>query len=92
MKPKQTRTARANAYRGLAHDFRIKIAQSLFHTSERFPVSQTKIVDDMASTQANVSQHLSKMVEGGVLNSECEGRNVYFYLTELGRKLLKCTK
>ena len=64
--------------RGLADDTRLKIIESL-KDSER-TVSQ--LVDEIGSSQSNISTHLKLLKTTGIVKSRNEGKYVYYSLRD----------
>jgi len=67
----------ADICKTLASPTRLKIIAAL----SRGEMSAGAIVDTLAASKANVSQHLAVMRQRGIVNARRQGLNVYYSLT-----------
>ncbi len=67
----------ADVCKALGHPLRIEIIDLLSDKELCF----SDIMEVTGSLKSNLSQHLSVMVKKGILQSQKEGKNVYFSLT-----------
>jgi ArsR family transcriptional regulator len=64
----------------LAHPARIKIFRYiLLCNSERKPVRNKDLVALFPFAQATISQHLNKLIIGGLIETKQEGTSTYYY-------------
>ncbi|MDR1028414.1 MAG: helix-turn-helix domain-containing protein [Clostridiales Family XIII bacterium] len=69
----------------LAHPARIRIFRYILHrNSERRPVRNKDIVAAFPFAQATISQHLNKLIIGGLIEARPEGTSTYYY-ANIGR-------
>ena len=65
----------------LAHPARINMYRYiLLKNIERTPVRNKDIVEEFSYSQATVSQHLSKLIIGGLITVKNEGTSSYYYI------------
>lgn len=65
---------KAKFFRGLADPTRLSILECLRDGE----VQATKIAERLNQTQSNVSNHLSCLVECGLIKNKRDGRNIYY--------------
>jgi ArsR family transcriptional regulator len=64
----------------LAHPVRIKIFRHILHcNSERKPVRNKDLVAVFPFAQATISQHMNKLIIGGLVETRSEGTSTYYY-------------
>ncbi|MDR0356936.1 MAG: helix-turn-helix domain-containing protein [Clostridiales Family XIII bacterium] len=64
----------------LAHPVRVKIFRYILAcNSERKPVRNKDVVAAFPFAQATISQHMNKLIIGGLVEARPEGASVYYY-------------
>jgi ArsR family transcriptional regulator len=64
----------------LAHPVRIKIFRYILRcNSERKPVRNKDLVEVFPFAQATISQHMNKLIIGGLVDRRAEGTSAYYY-------------
>lgn len=66
---------KANLIKAMAHPIRLCVLDQLIKNGEK---NVTEIVDCMDVTQSNLSQHLSKLRDLGIVESRKEANQVYY--------------
>jgi ArsR family transcriptional regulator len=69
----------ANAIKAIAHPLRLKILCVLGDQE----VSVQEIVEQVGTSQSNISQHLSKLRDKGVLTTRKDANRVYYRIGDL---------
>lgn len=69
----------ARSLKAMAHPLRLKILCILGSAEE---VSVQDIVDQVGTSQSNISQHLSILREKGILNSRKDANKVYYRIND----------
>ena len=78
MEGRQVYELQAEVYKALSNPTRLMIIECI--GTDRKSVAQ--IVDCLGLSKSNVSQHLNYMKALGILCSQKEGKNVYYYLSD----------
>jgi len=73
-------------YKALGQEIRLEMARWLNKYPHLQPGFFAKALDISPSS---VSQHLSTMHEAGLVSREMDGREIFYRLTDLGRKMIK---
>lgn len=68
----------AHCLKAMSHPLRLKILCTLGHSK----VSVQDIVDQVGTTQSNVSQHLGILREKGILACTKDGNRVYYFVDD----------
>lgn len=66
---------RASLIKAMAHPVRLCVLDKLINEGEK---NVTEIVDCMDVTQSNLSQHLSKLRDLGIVEARKEGNLIYY--------------
>ncbi|MBU5668368.1 metalloregulator ArsR/SmtB family transcription factor [Peptoniphilus sp. MSJ-1] len=66
---------RASLVKAMAHPVRLCVLDKLINEGEK---NVTEIVDCMDVTQSNLSQHLSKLRDLGIVEARKEGNLIYY--------------
>jgi DNA-binding transcriptional ArsR family regulator len=74
---------KAKLFRGLGDSTRLSILESL-RAGEK---STSQIVEEIGQSQSNVSNHLSCLLDCGLVKNRRQGRNIYYSLSD--RKVSK---
>lgn len=69
----------ARSLKAMAHPLRLKILCILGSATE---VSVQEIVEQVGTSQSNISQHLSILREKGILNSRKDANKVYYSIND----------
>ncbi|CDZ75472.1 Hypothetical protein ING2D1G_1334 [Peptoniphilus sp. ING2-D1G] len=69
---------KADLLKALGHPIRLCILENLVLHGEK---NVTEIVSCMDASQSNISQHLSKLRDMGIVTSEKDGNQVYYFCT-----------
>ncbi len=72
---KEEMMEKADLLKALGHPIRLCILENLVMHGEK---NVTEIVSCMDASQSNISQHLSKLRDLGIVMSEKEGNQVYY--------------
>lgn len=65
----------------LAHPTRIRIYRYILtKNSDRIPVRNKDIVNKFSCSQATISQHLTKLIIGGLVTAKQDGTSTYYYI------------
>ncbi|GAB4254670.1 MAG: metalloregulator ArsR/SmtB family transcription factor [Methylomicrobium sp.] len=76
----------ARCLKAMSHPLRLKILCVLGNES----ISVQDIVDQVGTSQSNISQHLSILREKGILGSKKEANRVFYYIDD--ERMLKLIK
>jgi ArsR family transcriptional regulator len=68
----------AHCLKAMSHPLRLKILCTLGHSS----ISVQEIVDQVGTTQSNVSQHLGILRDKGILACRKDANRVYYYVDD----------
>jgi DNA-binding transcriptional ArsR family regulator len=68
----------ANCLKAMSHPLRLKILCTLGNSK----ISVQDIVDQVGTTQSNISQHLGILRDKGILASQKDANRVYYYVDD----------
>lgn len=68
----------ANCLKAMSHPLRLKILCTLGNNK----ISVQDIVDQVGTTQSNISQHLGILRDKGILASQKDANRVYYYVDD----------
>ncbi len=104
MLEKEKLKLKAKLFRGFADSTRLAILESLRNGEK----TVTEIVQETGQSQSNVSNHLSCLLECGLLKNRRDGKNIYYsirnakvekllknsdiVLSEVYREIFECTR
>ncbi len=104
MLEKEKLKLKAKFFRGFADPTRLAILESLRNTEK----TVTEIVQETGQSQSNVSNHLSCLLECGLLKNRRDGKNIHYsirnakvknllessdiVLSEVYREIFECTR
>ncbi len=77
MQYKEMMMKKAELLKAIAHPIRLCLVKNLYVHGR---CSVTFFTDCMDATQSNISQHLAKLRDLGILSCEKEGRIVYYFI------------